>query len=397
MSRTTVPQLALSRFSIRRPAHQISQADSLEWIAKAHAASASALESLDPTQRAAFESQLRRVVARVGCDATRIGTRGHCVPDAGRASWDDGVIYDVANYPHGKGTAARTNFYANTVDRYFEEEYAEATPPADIIHVTCTGYVSPSGAQRVVASKGWGAISRVTHAYHMGCYAAFPAIRMTAEFRAISSAMPATSSALGDGRVDIVHTELCSLHFDPADHSIEQLVVQSLFADGFIRYSVSEESVSDAPGKRLSLLALSEAILPSSAGSMAWSVSDHGMAMTLSRDVPERIGDALRSFVIDLYARAGLNAISEMPRTVFAVHPGGPKIIDAVRDRLELSDTQVKTSRQVLFDYGNMSSATLPHVWMRILNEPTIAVGSLVVSLAFGPGLTVCGAVFRKE
>jgi predicted naringenin-chalcone synthase len=173
---------------------------------------------------------------------------------------------------------------------------------------------------------------------------------------------------------------------------MEQCVVQSLFADGFIRYSLRE---ADVPG--LEVLALSESILPDSGESMGWSVSDFGMQMTLGRDVPERIAASLRPFVLELYRKAGLDCASLLPRTVFAVHPGGPKIIDRVRDVLELAEAQIQTSRDVLFDYGNMSSATLPHIWQRLLLDPQVRDGTLVLSLAFGPGLTVCGGLFRKN
>ena len=109
-------------------------------------------------------------------------------------------------------------------------------------------------------------------------------------------------SARGEGaerRVDIVHTELCSLHFDPAEHSLEQLVVQSLFAAGFIRYAVTDGASAEAePGLRL--LAISETIVRGSAASMSWRVGDHGMAMTLSRHVPEQVGGVLPGFVRDL-------------------------------------------------------------------------------------------------
>jgi predicted naringenin-chalcone synthase len=66
-----------------------------------------------------------------------------------------------------------------------------------------------------------------------------------------------------------------------------------------------------------------------------------------------------------------------------------------VREVLELSPAQVRTSLDVLHDHGNMSSATLPHVWMVL--DQTLAPGTLVASLAFGPGLTVCGALFEKR
>jgi predicted naringenin-chalcone synthase len=120
------------------------------------------------------------------------------------------------------------------------------------------------------------------------------------------------------------------------------------------------------------------------------------MQMTLSREIPDRIASALRGFVAELYRRGGYN-LDAIKHTAFAVHPGGPKIIDRVRDVLELSDAQVATSRDVLREYGNMSSATLPHVWMRLIADPRVPAGTLVVSLAFGPGLTVCGSLLEKR
>jgi predicted naringenin-chalcone synthase len=270
--------------------------------------------------------------------------------------------------------------FAERVAAYFEQAYESEQPPDDLIHVTCTGYVSPSGAQQLVARKGWGAYTRVTHAYHMGCYAALPAVRMAAGF-----------TAIGARRVDIVHTELCSLHLDPADHRVEQLVVQSLFADGLIRYSMLPDS-----GPGLHLVTSYEVVLPGSDESMAWRVGDHGMQMTLARDVPDRIAKALREFVLELFRRGGMH-LGHMKTSLFAVHPGGPKIIDRVRDVLELDDEQVAASRGVLRDFGNMSSATLPHIWMRMLADPDIPRGTLIPSLAFGPGLTVCGALLEKR
>jgi predicted naringenin-chalcone synthase len=183
------------------------------------------------------------------------------------------------------------------------------------------------------------------------------------------------------------------LHLDPSNHSAEQCVVQSLFADGFIRYSLCEVS----HGHGLELLALSERILPDSAASMGWAVGDFGMQMTLSRDVPERIAGALRPFVTELFDKADLDLGTTLRRAIVAVHPGGPKIIDRVAEVLELSAAQVQASRDVLFECGNMSSATLPHVWHRILSDPSVRPGTEILSLAFGPGLSVCGGLFRKH
>ena len=82
---------------------------------------------------------------------------------------------------------------------------------------------------------------------------------------------------------------------------------------------------------------------------------------------------------------------------LFAVHPGGPKIIEQVADRLGLRDEQVAHSRAVLLARGNMSSATLPHVWADLLADRAVPDGQRVVTLAFGPGLTLAGGVFCVE
>ncbi len=372
-----MPNRLVTRFAAKLPEHELDQAQALEWLAEAHAASEASRRGLDPAARAAFAQRMRRLVKRFSCGPDKIRARASVLPDFTSGP----TIYDLAEHPRGRGTAERSAAFAAAVNAYFEAAYAaETTPSPDLIHVTCTGYVAPSGAQRLVAERGWGAATRVTHAYHMGCYAALPALRMAAGYL-----------DAGSRRVDLAHTELCTLHLDPSDHSPEQLVVQSLFADGLIRYALEPAASDRDPGLRL--LALAERILPDSADAMQWVVSDTGLRMTLARDIPERIGAVVRDFVAELCARAEVAAA----RARFAVHPGGPKIIDRVREVLELSEEQVEASRQVLREHGNMSSATLPHIWMRLLADPRVAPGTPVVSLAFGPGLTISGGVMGKQ
>ncbi len=363
----------LSDFVIDRPARELDQRKLLEWLLDAHLRAERTVGGRDAASFASFEHRMRKIVSRCACNPTQIGSRGYALDDA---NVDE--IYDVDHFPHGKQTLARMAVYEREADRHFEHLYENASAPEDIVHVTCTGYASPSAAQRLVSRRGWHDRTRVTHAYHMGCYAAFPALRV-AEGCLRSS-------------VDIVHTELCTLHLDPSRHEPEDIVVHSLFADGAIKYALT----GDARRPGLRLIANGERIVPDSLGSMSWIMSEWGMQMTLARDIPEKVGGVLRSFVTDLLARAGLS-IADLPKLQLAVHPGGPRIIDGVRESLELDEAQVAISRRVLFDYGNMSSATLPHVWKRMLESDDIACGTTIVSLAFGPGVTVCGLVMRKQ
>jgi predicted naringenin-chalcone synthase len=129
---------------------------------------------------------------------------------------------------------------------------------------------------------------------------------------------------------------------------------------------------------------------------MTWVLSEWGFRMTLSREVPERIAETLPGFLTRLYDQAGEDFAAARARTCFAVHPGGPRIIDSVQELLGLSEQQVAISRALLYERGNMSSATLPHVWARVLETPEVPKGALVASLAFGPGLTIAGTLFRK-
>src|SRR4051812_33848703 len=307
----------LSNFSVRRPQHELNQQHALKWLRELHATSEATLNGWSETERAAFAERYSKLLERCACNPEQIARRGHVMAELGDSTQLD--LYDVRRFPHGQGSAARARVFAEVVNAYFEQEFAvEQHAPSLLIHVTCTGYASPSGAQRLVASKGWGAQTHVAHAYHMGCYAALPAIAMAAGQLGLP---PALRSSNPERRVDVVHTELCTLHLDPSDHSAEQCVVQSLFADGFVRYCLREPGQGEA-ARGLELLALSERIIPGSAAHMAWTLGDFGMRMTLSRDAPEQIAGALRSFVTELFDKAGLSVAESLPHAVVAVHPG---------------------------------------------------------------------------
>ena len=183
---------------------------------------------------------------------------------------------------------------------------------------------------------------------------------------------------------------MCSLHHDPSAHTPEQIVVQSLFADGHMKYSISGQT----EGISFKIKAIKEKLIPDSEDDMTWVPSSFGMKMTLSREVPAKIGEELLSFLQEMCRESGYDFLDLQKKAIFAVHPGGPKIINAVAAKLGLSADQVRASVKVLKERGNMSSATLPHVWHEILLSQPEA-GQMVISLAFGPGLTIFGSIFE--
>lgn len=364
--------MILTNFQLIRPSFESAQEETLDWFVEAHVKSES-FKNPDPS----FRQTIKEKLWHVGCKPDRIAKRGHVLDDFLHLDWDKMKIYRLHESPSGKDLSARTKVFEEEVDRIFNQYYPEgASPPDDLIHVSCTGYVSPSGAQKIVSNRSWGHRTTVTHAYHMGCYGSIPAIRMGSGF---------LSNSAEKQQVDIVHTEICSLHSNTSLHQLDQLVSQSLFADGFMKYSI----VRQASQPHLKLRAVKEEIIPNSLKAMTWNVVDWGFQMSLAKEVPVFITRHLSGYLDRLCKKIPQNAL-------FAVHPGGPKILLHVQELLGLSDEQMQFSFQILKEYGNMSSATLPHIWQRILEDPNVPDSTPIISLAFGPGLSIAGAWMEK-
>lgn len=361
----------LGNFQLVRPAYRVEQKESLDWIAGIHARSS----EKDP-------ETIRKLFHRVGCGTSAIQERGIVLSEYQLDPSVDGLeIYDVRLEPKGADTGKRSQVFQKHAQAAVNELFPEeSSAPDDLIHVSCTGYLSPSVAQILVENRKWNSTT-VTHCYHMGCYGAFPAVRMGSGF----------VHEVSQKAVDIVHTEICSLHINPAVSTAEQFVVESLFADGFIRYRLQSTPFEK---RHFEIMAFREEIIPGSLDSMKWELGSHGMKMTLSRLVPEQIAAQLMPYLQRLCASAGLEWASLQKNALFAIHPGGPRIIDTLAMLLDISEPQIQFSRSVLGKYGNMSSATLPHVWDEILQSDAGA-GQYVVSLAFGPGLTIAGNILR--
>lgn len=381
---------ALADFHVIRPKHTTSQADTFAWLVAAHtqAEKCKRQPNISNEELHTFQESLQETLQHVGCKPGVIHSRGHEIDDFLHQRWDLMRIYRLQESAAGVGLAKRQAIHHEIVDSIFERFYPnDATPPHDMIHVSCTGYTSPSGAQTVAAKRGWWDKTSITHAYHMGCYASVPAIRMASAF--VNSGSPQT---------DIVHTELCTLHLNPSLHDPAQLVGQSLFADGFIKYSVLPESaLKKHPKPYLKLLGMHEQLIPKSTSAMTWTLTDACFQFTLSKEIPVFINRHIAEYLRSLCQRAGVSHEKVLQHGIFAIHPGGPKILDYIQETLGLQDKQMQASRTILQCYGNMSSATLPHIWQEICAGPTFPSNTLVVSLAFGPGLTIVGTILEKR
>src|SRR5690606_24659449 len=170
------------------------------------------------------------------------------------------------------------------------------------------------------------------------------------------------------------------------------IVATSLFADGAAAGLVTaREFGAEVPG--FALDRFHTGLIPDGKEDMAWTIGDEGFEMVLSTAVPQLIGENIFDALRPLYAEEAIAAAFEasmIGESVehWAIHPGGRSILERVEERLNLSEQQLRPAREVLRQYGNMSSATVLFVLQRILEEEGAHDGDRVVTIAFGPGLT---------
>ncbi len=292
----------------------------------------------------------------------------------------------------GPKIEVRMEWFKRKMGYVFDQFYSKtATRPENLVHVTCSGYSSPSVAQEAVIERNWETV-QVTHSYHMGCYGAFPAIRTASSLICASP---------NNGRTDVVHTELLTAHLNLTEFSPGNTMICSLFSDGFIGYSLYEEKSFMADErikekKGLRIIASHEVIIPDSLEDMSWDLGEYNFLMTLSKRVPVFIRKNIKSFLSFLCAKGGVDLEEQKSKMHFAIHPGGPKIIDYVVSEIGVEKEQARWSYEVLRLHGNMSSATIPHVLDKIIDDPSIESGTKVVAMAFGPGLTATGLLLEK-
>lgn len=254
--------------------------------------------------------------------------------------------------------------------RALQQAGAVADEITHLVTVSCTGFSAPGVDYRLI--EGLGLVPHVqrTHVGFMGCHGVLNGLRVA---KAIVEADPRSV-------VLVCAVELCSLHhqygFDP-----QEVIANALFADGAA--AVVLRGAGDGDAALPQLLHTASRLVPGTASHMSWRIGDHGFAMTLSPQVPVVLQDHLRPWVTE-WLSDGQLTLDDIRS--WAIHPGGPKILDACESALGLSPAQMAPSRSVLAEFGNMSSPTVLFILERLCQQGDVAP---TVLMAFGPGLTL--------
>jgi len=294
-------------------------------------------------------------------------------PDPSGAVVDTDCFYRPGGFPD---TAARMKKFEACAPGLAVETAEKLLAGEDrsrITHVlvtSCTGLAAPGIDLELIERCGLGPNVERTMVGFMGCYAAINALKLA---RHIVRSEPGA-------RVLALNLELCTLHLHETD-DLEQILSFLLFADGCAAALISADPVG------VEIKSFRAALVPDTRELIRWNIRDQGFDMILSGGVPGAIRHALSEAREDLLG--GANDID-----LWAVHPGGRTVLDAVEQAFGLPAEALCPSRSVLNDYGNMSSGTVMFVLDKIMRESAKS-GQNGCAMSFGPGLVAETMMFR--
>jgi alkylresorcinol/alkylpyrone synthase len=239
-----------------------------------------------------------------------------------------------------------------------------------LITVTVTGVATPSLDARLMNRLGLPARVKRVPIFGLGCVAGTAGIARAADY----------VRAFPDQVAVLLSVELCSLTLQREDLSIPNLIASGLFGDGAAAaIVVGNGRIASGP----SIVATRSVFYPDSEEVMGWDISEQGFRIVLSADVPAVVRRFLRR---DVDAFLAEHRLSREDVAVWVSHPGGPKVLEAMQEALELPDDALESAWRSLREVGNLSSTSVLLVLEETLEQRAPEPGSHGLMLAMGPG-----------
>jgi len=245
-----------------------------------------------------------------------------------------------------------------------------------LIFVTVTGVATPSIDARLMNRLGLPSGVKRMPIFGLGCVAGAAGIARAADY----------VRAYPDQVAVLLSVELCSLTLQSEDLSIPNLIASGLFGDGAAAVLVvgDERPVIGARGAMGPEIVASRSIFyRDSERVMGWDISEEGFRIVLSADVPQVVRDHLREDVDAFLADQGL---TRKDIVSWVCHPGGPKVLEAMAETLELPEGALDVTWKSLREVGNLSSTSVLLVLEETLASHRPPPCSFGMLLAMGPG-----------
>ena len=243
-----------------------------------------------------------------------------------------------------------------------------------VVTVSSTGIATPSLEARVARRMGFRSDVMRVPVFGLGCAGGVSGLSIASR---LAQARPGTN-------VLLVTIELCSLALRLDELTKANIVAVSLFGDG-----AAAIVLRAGDGGSTQIEAIGEHLWPDTLGIMGWSVDPDGFGVIFRRTIPDFVTRHLNSAVTEILSGMRLS-VDDIDR--FICHPGGAKVISALESALALDQGTLSDERQIIADFGNMSSPTVLFVL-----EQTRAKGLPARSLltALGPGFTASCVALR--
>ncbi len=309
---------------------------------------------------------------------TKINTRYSCIPDYNGNAYE---LYTDGNYkqPVEKRMAVYQKkimpLAIKAIDKILLQNNIAPRDITHLITVSCTGLAAP-GFEFLTAEHYGLQHTEKSAINFLGCYAAIKAVKQAYY---ISQTYP-------EACILIVSAELCSLHFYPSEAE-EDIVANLLFADGAAAVIVCGKESRHIKNKTvLNIDAVGSAYIPNTLELMTWNITSSAFRMHLSKNIVTAVKNNIQPVVSNF-----LNE-SEGEIDYWAIHPGGVRIVQAVKESLCLKENNVEDSLHILQQYGNMSSPTILFILKRILDKIKNEVepaDKKIFACAFGPGISI--------
>jgi alkylresorcinol/alkylpyrone synthase len=178
----------------------------------------------------------------------------------------------------------------------------------------------------------------------------------------------------------VISVELPTLSFQRDDLSAANLVSTALFGDGAAAALLTGR---DLPG--VELLAAQSHLFPRTLDALGFDLKNDGFHVVLAPELPGLVRGEVARLVSDLLAQAG---VARESLATFVLHPGGRRILDALEDVLGLTAEETRLSRDILRNFGNLSSATVLFALHECLTKNPPPPGTHGLLGAFGPGFS---------
>ena len=264
------------------------------------------------------------------------------------------------------------------VSKILENNSLRASDIEKLITISCTGFFAPGLDYHLIKEFAIPLTVKRTNIGFMGC---------AASLIGFNSVLEAMNSANGNSyNTLMVSVEICSLHLQ-TNPTRDNILANSVFADG------AAAALFSKSGKgKLELENTHSVLFQDSENAMGWKIGNFGFEMMLSSDLPKMILEFAVPKLLEILKSQNLS-IDKIK--YWALHPGGRAILDSLQQGLNLDEEQMYYSREVLKNYGNMSSASILFVLKEIIDNNKIKNDEYCCAVAFGPGLTMEVAILR--